>query len=85
MSVSTLKKYRIECKYKADLYFSDRNKNYRLDSSIEGLSKKHTGAGLGMGYRDHSFHDLSRKEADRIANKARKIKGVTAVVRVQRY
>jgi len=81
-----IKNYMVECKYKGDWYFSDRNSNFKLDRSIEKLSpKKHGGTGLGFGYRDHTFFDLSRVEADKIAKGARKIKGVTAVIRLQKF
>lgn len=81
-----MKLYYVECTYPMHLYYSKRNENYKLDARIEKLNpKKVTGSGAGFGQRDISFQDLTRKEADSLAKRARKIKDVKAKVRVQRY
>lgn len=70
------KLYYVVVTYPLGKYWNDCN--FSIDTKIEKLCpKKHTGTGscFANDMRDHSFNELSRKEADSIARRARKIKG----------
>jgi len=59
-----------------------------LDNKLEKLyPKKYCGSGFCFftGKRENDWFDLSRKEADKIVTKARKLTGVTAVIRLQEW
>lgn len=76
--------YEVFVSYKPERYFSEENKDFKLDKQIQLLNEEHfAGCGMGFGSRDNHFMNLERNQAHELAKKAREIKGVKAVVRKQ--
>ena len=80
------KRYYVNVSYPANWYFDDNiNGGFQLDNKIERLNRKaNSGSGCGFGRRDINFANLTRKDADNLMIRARKIKkGITAKLYLQ--